>query len=205
MSTTARYLMQAVIAGVVAAVLLVSMRGLSAQAQWGGEATPEPAATAASEPPAAAEPEPATPPQAGPSSSSGSTGSSEMCTLITRAEAQAALGIDVTTVGDAGQCTYVAGDLSGRSVSVAMSPVPPSEDGVVTMAMTKLAEAMHGEVRHVDVGEEASVVLADVIAQVGVRLGDDQMLIVVLTAPQGSRDEQATTLTELARVAVSRL
>lgn len=181
MSVTIRPLIQAVLAGVVAAALILGVRGLTAEAQ-DGETTTDSSTTST---------EAATPP--------------DPCTLITEGEAEAALGTSATEITDTGQCTYLADDLTGRSVSVAVTPPLPDDAGALEAAMQQMAQALDAEVRTIAAGEEAYAVIDDVIAQATVRGATGDTVVVVLTAFTGSADATAQTLTSLATTTVARL
>lgn len=180
MSVTIRPLIQAALAGVVAAALILGVRGLTAEAQ-DGETTTDATTSAES----------TTPP--------------DPCTLITEAEAEAALGTSATEITDTGQCTYLADDLTGRSVSVAITPPLPDDAGALEAAMQQMAQALDAEVRPIAAGEEAYAVIDDVLAQATIRSGTGDTVVVVLTAFSGSADAAAEALTSLATTTVSRL
>lgn len=181
MSVITRPLIQALLAGVVAAALILGVRGLTAEAQ-DGETTTDTSTTSA---------ETGTPP--------------DPCTLITEAEAEAALGTSATELTDTGQCTYIADDLTGRSISVAVTPPLPDDAGALEAAMQQMAQALGAEVRPIAAGEEAYAVIDDIMAQVTVRTATGDTVVVVLTAFAGSADATAQTLTSLATTTVSRL
>lgn len=179
MSVTLRPLTQAVVAGVVAAALILGVRALTAEAQ-DGETTTDTTSTETAAPPAP-------------------------CTLLTEIEAEAALGTSATEITDAGQCTYLADDLTGRSVSVAVTPPLPDEAGALEAAMQQMAQALDAEMRPIAAGEEAYAVIDEVMAQVTVRGATGDTVVVVLTAFTGSADATAQTLSSLASTAVARL
>jgi hypothetical protein len=126
------------------------------------------------------------------------------CALVTAAEASAALGIAVSEVENPGQCTYVAGDLSGRSIAVAtLSGLPGPE--YLEPAMRQLGTALQAEVRSVTgVGDAAFVVVAkDMSELMGVK--GDRYAAVVLTLSKSPADAQVATLTQVAGTAFGRL
>lgn len=181
MSATIRPLLRAVLAGVVAAALILGVRGLTAQAQDGDTTTDDPTTST----------EAGTPP--------------DPCALITESEVEAALGTSATAVSDTGQCTYLADDLTGRSVSVAITPPLPDDAGALEAAMQQMAQALDGEMRPIAAGEEAYAVIDEILAQATVRGATGDTLVVVLTAFTGPADATAETLTSLATTAVGRL
>lgn len=127
----------------------------------------------------------------------------DACTLVTQGEAETALGSAVSTVPDRAQCTYVAGDASGRGVSVAAPAGVPSDS--MDTAMQQVAEVLHGSLTVVsDVGEEGYVVTSDHLAQLMARQGTS-VVVVVLTLPAGTPDQQVSTLSGLARTALGRM
>lgn len=175
MTRTLRFAVQAVVAGAVAGLVVLGTRGFMIEAQ---ESPAEPTVVAA----------PSTVPA---------------CDLVTEAEAEAALGTPVTSVADPAQCTYVAMDASGRAASIARPPAALPA-GELAAGMDQVAGALNGERRDVAAGDEAYVVLAEVMSQIVARAGDE-FVVVVLTNPTGSLDEQAALLTDLASAALSRL
>lgn len=130
--------------------------------------------------------------------------SADPCTLLTEAEAAAALGSPVSKVANPGQCTYVAADLSGRSVAVATPSGLPGPE-YLEAAMRQLATALRGEVRAVaGVGDNAFVVVADDMSELmGVK--GTRYAAVVLTLSTASADDQVATLTKAATTAFGRL
>lgn len=178
MKTTTRFTVQAILAGAVAGLVLLGARGLTIEAQ---DAPAEPTTT-----------EETTTASAVPA-----------CDLVTETEAETALGTGVTRVADPAQCTYVATDASGRSASIARPPAAFPLDAFAA-GMDQVASALNGQQRAVAAGDEAYAVLADVMSQVVARRGD-QFVVVVLTNPAGTADEQAALLTDLATTALSRL
>lgn len=125
------------------------------------------------------------------------------CILLTEGEAAAALGVRVSKVANPGQCTYVAADLSGRSIAVATPSGLPGPE-YLEPAMRQLATALQGEVRPVDVGDNAFVVVADDMSELmGVK--GNRYAAVVLTMSEASPDAQVATLTDAATTAFARL
>lgn len=126
------------------------------------------------------------------------------CILLTEGEAAAALGVRVSKVANPGQCTYVAADLSGRSIAVATPSGLPGPE-YLEPAMRQLATALQGEVRPVvDVGDNAFVVVADDMSELmGVK--GTRYAAVVLTLSKASPDAQVATLTDAATTAFARL
>jgi hypothetical protein len=186
MSTARRLVLQSVIAGLVAGLLSMSALGL-ANAQW-GDPQPTPTATATAAPEQGA-PAPAPVPP---------------CELITLPEAEAALGTSATTTSDATQCTHLANDLSGRAVAVSLTTDLPSEEGALQGAMAQVASAFQTTAEPVALGSEAYAVVGGVMAQLAVRLESGEVLMVMLTVPNGSRQEVVGTLTDLAQIALGR-
>lgn len=139
-----------------------------------------------------------------PSSESASEPSVDSCALLTEAEAAEALGGPVSKVANPGQCTYVASDLSGRSIAVATPDGLPGPE-YLEPAMRQLATALKGEVRSVaGVGDEAFVVVADDMSELmGVK--GTRYAAVVLTLSKASADAQVATLTAAAGRAFGRL
>lgn len=129
-------------------------------------------------------------------------GSVDACTLLTEAEASAALGAPVTTVDDSGQCTFVADDGSGRSVGVAVPTGMPSSEHFAA-GMEQLASAVSGDLRVVASGDEGYVVTSDHFSEGIARVGE-AFVAVVLTGPRADADTQANTITDLMNTALSR-
>ena len=182
MKRTTRFAAQAVLAGAVAGLVVLGARGLITEAQ---DAPAEPTTDATEE------------------TATGGGSAVPACDLVTSAEAEAALGTEVTRVDDPAQCTYVAKDASGRSASIARPPAAFPLDEFAA-GMDQVAAALNGQQRAVAAGDEAYVVLADVMSQGVARIGD-QFVVVVLTNPSGTADDQAALLTDLATTALSRL
>ncbi len=184
MSSTSRYLTQAIIAGVVAALALVGIRTV-ALAQWGAEPSSTETSSAA---------EPAT------------TAPADPCSVITDVEAAEALGTTVSSMNDGAlQCTHVAGDLSGRAVSVAVTDDIPDEDGMVEATVSQLATALDGSSAPIDLGQEAWVLTSTTMAQLVVRADAGSTVVVVVTLPRGSDAEVTALLSDLGQIALSRV
>lgn len=132
------------------------------------------------------------------------TTGTDPCTLLTEAEARTTLGSAVTPIPDAGQCTYVTLDGSGRAVSVSLSPAIQHAESLAP-AMDQVAELLHTQKRVIpDLGGEAYGIASHHVTEVIV-LNQDRFLGLVLTMPTGTVDEQLSTLEDLARTAMSRL
>lgn len=123
------------------------------------------------------------------------------CSLLTDAEAEAALGTTVSRLEDPGQCTFVATDGSGRSLGVAI-PTGISTEHFVA-GMEQLANVVAGELRAVAAGDEAYIVFSSYFSEGMARTGD-AYVAVVLTGARADIEQQATTITDLMNVALSR-
>ncbi len=131
------------------------------------------------------------------------TSSVDPCTLITQDEAAAALGTEVTTLPTPGQCTYVATDTSARGLAVAMPDFSATRSQLKAGA-EQTASALDGTSRSIDSGDEAYAVLSPMVSQaLGVESGT--FLVVALTNPNGTPDQQATTLDGLLGTAFGRI
>lgn len=125
------------------------------------------------------------------------------CTLITEAEAAAALGSQVTQLPSPGQCTYVATDTSARGLAVAMPDFSANRTQLKAGA-EQTASALDGTSRSISSGDEAYAVLSPIVSQ-GLGIKSGIFLVVALTNPSGTPDQQATRLDNLLGTAFGRL
>lgn len=132
------------------------------------------------------------------------TGSSvDSCTLVTEAEAKAALGADVSKVPDPSQCTYVAMDGTSRALSVTVPDYAASRKDFAP-GVDQAAHALEGTVQPIPAGDEAYAMVASTVSEGLARKGDTYV-VVVLTKAKGSAAEQADQLNGLLETAFSRL
>jgi len=125
------------------------------------------------------------------------------CTLITEAEAAAALGTEVTQLPNPGQCTYIATDTTARGLAVAMPDFSANRTQLKAGA-EQTASALDGTSRSISSGDEAYAVLSPMVSQaLGIESGI--FLVVALTNPSGTPDQQATQLNDLLGTAFGRI
>lgn len=127
----------------------------------------------------------------------------DTCTLLTEAEAAAALGSDVTVVPNPAQCTYVALDSTARGLAVAVPEIAANRRDLKA-GVEQTASALAGTQREITAGDEAYAVLSATVSQ-AIGTVDGKFVVVVLTNPQGTPDQQATQLNGLLEKALSRL
>jgi hypothetical protein len=132
------------------------------------------------------------------------TGSSvDSCTLVTEAEAKAALGAAVSKVPDPSQCTYVAMDGTSRALSVTVPDYAASRKDFAP-GVDQAAHALEGTVQPIPAGDEAYALVAPTVSEGLARVGDTYV-VVVLTKAKGSAAEQADQLNGLLQTAFGRL
>lgn len=132
------------------------------------------------------------------------TGSSvDSCTLISQAEAAAALGAEVTSMPNPSQCTYVAADGSARGLAVAVPDFAANRSQLKAGA-EQTANALEGTVRSISAGDEAYAVVSTVASQ-GIGTSGGRFVVIVLTNPTGTADQQAAQLNGLLEKAFARL
>lgn len=134
--------------------------------------------------------------------SDGSTSSIDACSLITHAEADAALNASTVKRDGGTVCTFVATSGGFGAVGTAVDGLR-FEDGFHE-GMLMYAQAAGGSLTTVNaLGDEAYAVVSDLSAQVRVRVGERQFSILLL----GSRktgDDQIRLMSDLARAALPR-
>lgn len=131
------------------------------------------------------------------------TASVDPCTLITEAEAAAALGVAVTAAPESTQCTYIAADSTARGVAVALPGVSANRTQLQAGAQ-QTATALGGSSRSIAAGDEAYAIISPMVSQ-GLGTASGKLVVVVLTNPQGTADEQASLLNGLLDQAFARL
>jgi hypothetical protein len=127
----------------------------------------------------------------------------DSCTLVTEAEAKAALGADVSKVPDPSQCTYVAMDGTSRALSVTVPDYAASRKDFKP-GVDQAAHALEGTVQPISAGDEGYAMVAPTVSE-GLARRADTYVVVVLTKAQGSASEQATVLRGLLQTVFSRL
>lgn len=125
------------------------------------------------------------------------------CKLITEAEAAAALGTQVTQLPGPGQCTYIATDTSARGLAVAVPNFSANRTQLKAGA-EQTATALNGTSRSISAGDESYAVLSAMVSQ-GLGIKGGIFLVVALTNPSGTPDQQATRLNGLLGTAFGRL
>lgn len=129
----------------------------------------------------------------------------DLCSLVTKAEAQAALGHPVVRTSNGSGCSYTVSDPGHfASLTVALGPAELTAETLADAAAV-YARAANAELRPVAAtGDEAWAMLGERIDQLIVRRGQRSLALVLLNAGT-SADERATTLTDLARTALERM
>jgi len=125
------------------------------------------------------------------------------CKLITEAEAAVALGTQVTQLPSPGQCTYVAADTSARGLAVAV-PNFAANRSQLKAGAEQTATSLSGTSRSISAGDESYAVLSTMVSQ-GLGIKGGIFLVVALTNPSGTPDQQATRLNGLLVTAFGRL
>jgi hypothetical protein len=127
----------------------------------------------------------------------------DSCALLSEAQASAALGSPVTQMPSPGQCTYVATDGSARGVAVALPGLAANRNQLKAGA-DQTAAALEGSVRSIAAGDESYAVLSPMVSQ-GLGYDDGSFVIVALTNPTGTADQQASQINGLLQTAFGRL
>lgn len=127
----------------------------------------------------------------------------DSCALLTEAEAAAVLGGPVTQMPTAGQCSYVTTDASARGVAVALPGLAANRTQLKAGA-DQTAAALEGSVRSIAAGDESYAVLSPIVSQ-GLGYDDGTFVIVALTNPTGTADQQASQINGLLQTAFGRL
>lgn len=128
-----------------------------------------------------------------------------LCELVTKAEAEAALGHDVV-VSDSGRvCSYTVADPQHfASMAVSLGPDGATADSF-REGMAQYAAAANTELREVaGVGDTALATLSDQASQVIARDGD-RFVTILLLGVDTPEAERVQTMSDLARTALSRL
>jgi hypothetical protein len=127
------------------------------------------------------------------------------CTLVTEAEAEAALGGHVARLAAGRTCTFtVTTGGAFRALSV-VSGLENADAGNLADAVRTYAELAGAQLApHAGVGDEAYATLDSRISQLIARSGE-RIVTVILLGVEAPPDQRITTMTDLARTALSRL
>lgn len=128
---------------------------------------------------------------------------SDSCALLTEAEAAAVLGAPVTQMPTSGQCSYVTTDGSARGVAVAL-PALAANRSQIKAGAEQAAAALEGSARPIAAGDEAYAVISEVVSQ-GLGSDDGRFVVVAMTNPTGTADQQASQINGLLQTAFGRL
>jgi hypothetical protein len=129
----------------------------------------------------------------------------DLCSLVTEAEAQAALGYPVVRTSNGSGCSYTVSDPGHfASLAVALGPAELTAETLAEAAAV-YARAANAELRPIAAtGDGAWAMLGERIDQLIARRGQRSLALVLLNAGT-SADERAATLTDLARTALERM
>ena len=132
------------------------------------------------------------------------TGTSvDSCTLVTEAEAAAALGAEVSAVPNPSQCTYVAMDGTARALSITV-PDYAGNKREFAPGVEQAAHALEGTVQEIPAGDEGFAIVSPMVSEGLARVGDTYV-VVVLTNARGTAGVQADLLDGLLQSAFGRL
>jgi hypothetical protein len=127
----------------------------------------------------------------------------DSCTLLTEAEAAAALGAEVSAVPNPSQCTYVAMDGTARAVSITVPDYAGNKREFAPGA-EQAANALEGTFQEITAGDEGYAIVSPMVSEGLARVGDTYV-VVVLTNARGTAGAQAAQLDGLLQTAFSRL